>query len=46
VARLDGEHRAILTACIARDAVAAAAATREHLQNTVEHVATRLEQPA
>ena len=46
VARLDAEHRAILAACIARDAEAAAAATREHLQNTVEHVATRLEQPA
>jgi DNA-binding GntR family transcriptional regulator len=45
VARLDGEHRAILNACIARDAEGAAAATREHLQNTVEHVATRLEQP-
>jgi DNA-binding GntR family transcriptional regulator len=45
VARLDGEHRAILSACMARDAEAAAAATREHLQNTVEHVATRLEQP-
>jgi DNA-binding GntR family transcriptional regulator len=45
VARLDGEHRAILAACIARDAEAAAAATREHLQNTVEHVASRLEQP-
>jgi DNA-binding GntR family transcriptional regulator len=45
VARLDGEHRAILSACIARDAEGAAAATREHLQNTVEHVATRLEQP-
>jgi DNA-binding GntR family transcriptional regulator len=43
VARLDGEHRAILTACVARDAEAAAAATREHLQNTVEHVARRLE---
>jgi DNA-binding GntR family transcriptional regulator len=46
VERLDGEHRAILAACIARDAEAAAAATREHLQNTVEHVATRLEHPA
>jgi len=45
VARLDSEHRAILTACMARDADAAAAATREHLENTVEHVATRLEQP-
>ena len=45
VARLDAEHRAILSACIARDAQGAAEATREHLQNTVEHVATRLEQP-
>jgi DNA-binding GntR family transcriptional regulator len=43
VARLDGEHRRILAACVARDADEAAAATREHLQNTVEHVATRLE---
>jgi DNA-binding GntR family transcriptional regulator len=46
VKRLDGEHRAILAACVARDAEAAAAATREHLQNTVEHVASRLEHPA
>jgi hypothetical protein len=30
---------------MAHDADEAAAATREHLQNTVEHVATRLEQP-
>jgi DNA-binding GntR family transcriptional regulator len=45
VARLDAEHRRILAACLARDADEAAAATREHLQNTVEHVATRLEQP-
>jgi DNA-binding GntR family transcriptional regulator len=30
---------------VARDAEEAANATREHLQNTVEHVATRLEQP-
>jgi DNA-binding GntR family transcriptional regulator len=45
VARLDTEHRRILAACLARDADEAAAATREHLQNTVEHVATRLEQP-
>jgi DNA-binding GntR family transcriptional regulator len=44
VARLDAEHRRILAACLARDADEAAAATREHLQNTVEHVATRLEQ--
>jgi DNA-binding GntR family transcriptional regulator len=43
VARLDGEHRRILAACLARDPDEAAAATREHLQNTVEHVATRLE---
>ena len=46
VARLDVEHRRILAACVARDAEEAAAATREHLQNTVEHVASRLEQPA
>jgi DNA-binding GntR family transcriptional regulator len=45
VERLDAEHRRILAACLARDADEAAAATREHLQNTVEHVATRLEQP-
>jgi DNA-binding GntR family transcriptional regulator len=46
VARLDGEHRRILAACVARDADEAAVATREHLQNTVEHVASRLEEPA
>jgi DNA-binding GntR family transcriptional regulator len=46
VARLDAEHRRILAACMARDAEEAAAATREHLQNTVEHVASRLEQPS
>jgi DNA-binding GntR family transcriptional regulator len=46
VARLDGEHRRILAACVARDAEEAAAATREHLQNTVEHVASRLEDSA
>ncbi|HEX5901378.1 MAG TPA: GntR family transcriptional regulator [Solirubrobacteraceae bacterium] len=45
-ARLDVEHRRILAACVARDAEEAATATREHLQNTVEHVASRLEQPA
>ena len=45
VVRLDGEHRRILAACVARDADEAAAATREHLQNTVEHVASRLERP-
>jgi DNA-binding GntR family transcriptional regulator len=43
VKRLDAEHRRILAACVARDAQAAAEATREHLQNTVEHVASRLE---
>jgi DNA-binding GntR family transcriptional regulator len=42
VERLDAEHRAILAACLARDSHAAAAATREHLENTVEHVAERL----
>lgn len=42
VKRLDSEHRRILAACVARDADEAAAATREHLENTVEHVASRL----
>jgi DNA-binding GntR family transcriptional regulator len=42
VERLDAEHRAILAACVARDPERAAAATREHLENTVEHVACRL----
>jgi len=42
VERLDAEHRAILAACVARDLERAAAATREHLENTVEHVACRL----
>lgn len=42
VKRLDSEHRRILAACVARDAHEAAAATREHLENTVEHVASRL----
>jgi DNA-binding GntR family transcriptional regulator len=41
-ARLDSEHREILAACLARDPLRAAAATREHLENTVEHVATHL----
>lgn len=41
-ARLDLEHRAILAACVARDPDRAAAATRVHLENTVEHVASRL----
>lgn len=41
-ARLDHEHREILAACLARDARRAAAATREHLEHTVEHVATHL----
>lgn len=43
VKRLDAEHRHILAACVAQDPVEAAAATREHLENTVEHVASRLE---
>jgi DNA-binding GntR family transcriptional regulator len=43
VERLDREHRAILTACVRRDAGAAAEATRVHLQRTVDHVAARLE---
>jgi DNA-binding GntR family transcriptional regulator len=42
VARLDAEHREILAACLARDPRRAAAATREHLENTVEHVAAKL----
>jgi DNA-binding GntR family transcriptional regulator len=42
VERLDAEHRAILAACVARDPERAATATREHLENTVEHVACRL----
>lgn len=42
VARLDAEHHAILAACIARDPERAAAATRAHLENTVEHVAAHL----
>jgi DNA-binding GntR family transcriptional regulator len=42
VKRLDAEHHRILQACVARDPDGAAAATREHLENTVEHVATRL----
>jgi DNA-binding GntR family transcriptional regulator len=42
VKRLDAEHRRILAACVARDPGEAAAATREHLEKTVEHVATRL----
>ena len=40
--RLDMEHRKILAACVARDPERAAAATRVHLENTVEHVAARL----
>jgi DNA-binding GntR family transcriptional regulator len=40
--RLDAEHREILAACLARDPERAAAATRMHLHNTVEHVASRL----
>jgi len=42
VIRLDIEHRLILQACVDRDPERAAAATREHLHNTVEHVASRL----
>jgi DNA-binding GntR family transcriptional regulator len=41
-ARLDAEHREILAACQARDPEQAARATREHLRQTVEHVAARL----
>ena len=43
VALLDAEHRAILAACADRDPVAAAAATRAHLQRTVDYVTVRLE---
>ena len=39
VTRLDAEHHAILAACVERDPERAAAATRAHLENTVEHVA-------
>jgi DNA-binding GntR family transcriptional regulator len=46
VERLDVEHRRILAACVARDTAEAAEATRVHLQNTVEHVASRLEPEA
>jgi DNA-binding GntR family transcriptional regulator len=42
VERLDGEHREILAACMARDPARAAEATRTHLTNTVEHVSSRL----
>jgi DNA-binding GntR family transcriptional regulator len=42
VDRLDAEHREILAACVARDPQRAAAATRAHLENTVEHVASKL----
>jgi len=42
VARLDAEHREILAACVAREPERAADATRLHLRNTVEHVASRL----
>ena len=43
---IPAEHRRILAACVAHDADGAADATREHLQNTVEHVASRLERKA
>jgi DNA-binding GntR family transcriptional regulator len=42
VERLDAEHREILSACLAREPERAAAATRMHLTNTVEHVSSRL----
>jgi DNA-binding GntR family transcriptional regulator len=42
VARLDEEHHEILAACLAREPERAAAASRLHLHNTVEHVASRL----
>lgn len=43
VALLDAEHRAILAACEDRDPPAAVAATRSHLQHTVDRVTARLE---
>ena len=43
VERLDAEHRAMLAACVARDPEAAAAATRLHLERTVEHVSSRID---
>jgi DNA-binding GntR family transcriptional regulator len=43
VALLDAEHRAIFAACEDRDPPAAAAATRAHLQHTVDRVTARLE---
>jgi DNA-binding GntR family transcriptional regulator len=43
VKRLDAEHGRILAACVAHDPLEATVATREHLENTVEHVASRLE---
>ena len=46
VARLDAEHRAILSACVERDPERAAEAARTHLERTVEHVASRLAEPA
>jgi DNA-binding GntR family transcriptional regulator len=42
VERLDAEHRTILAACLARDPERAAAATRQHLEHTVQHVTERL----
>lgn len=39
---LDAEHRAILEACVAHDPGTAAAATRAHLERTVDHVTSRL----
>ena len=42
--RLDREHREILAACQANDAVRAAHAVRHHLQQTVTHVMNVLEQ--
>jgi DNA-binding GntR family transcriptional regulator len=45
-ARLDAEHREILSACRAGEPARAAAAVRHHLSQTVEHVARRLEADA
>jgi DNA-binding GntR family transcriptional regulator len=44
VERLDREHREILTACQANDAVRAAKAVRYHMQQTIAHVTRLLEQ--
>ena len=42
--RLDAEHREILASCQAGDAVRAANAVRQHIQQTIAHVAKLLEE--